>query len=198
MIDIKLIRDNPKKFKDGARAKGFDVDIDKLLKIDAELRADKSRLQDIATGKNNIGKSISKLSGEDKQSALAELGELKKEESRLNEAIKNNQPVFDEVMGQVAQPADKDVPFGEDDTQNVELRKWGRVGEFDFEPKDHVQLGIDLDIIDIPRGVRLAGTRNYFLKGDGTLLHWAVLRFAMDYMIDKGYVPLTVPLLMKD
>ena len=98
----------------------------------------------------------------------------------------------------MAQPADKDVPFGEDDTQNVELRKWGRIGKFDFEPKDHVQLGIDLDIIDIPRGVKLAGTRNYFLKGDGALLHRAVLRFAMDYMIDKGYVPLTVPLLMND
>ena len=101
-------------------------------------------------------------------------------------------------MPQVPQPADEDVPFGEDDTENVEIRKEGEVRPFDFEPKDHVQLGLALDIIDIERGVKLAGTRNYFLKGGGALLHWAVLRFAMDTMIGKGYVPLSVPLLMKD
>jgi seryl-tRNA synthetase len=97
----------------------------------------------------------------------------------------------------VAQPADDDVPFGEDDTQNVGIRKEGQIPNFDFEPKDHVQLGLDLGIIDIERGVKLAGTRNYFLKGDGALLHWALLQFAMDFMVSKGYVPLSVPLLAK-
>ncbi len=70
--------------------------------------------------------------------------------------------------------------------------------QFDFEPKDHVQLGQALGIIDIERGVKLAGTRNYFLKGDGALLHWALLRFAMDFMVERGYQPMSVPLLMKD
>ena len=101
-------------------------------------------------------------------------------------------------MQQVPQPPAEDVPLGEDDTENVELRKWGTIREFDFEPKDHVELGISLGIIDIERGVKLAGTRNYFLKGDGALLHWAVLRFSLDYMLGKGYTPMSVPLLMKD
>jgi len=198
MIDIKLIREDPQRFKDAAQAKGFDVDIDKLAKIDGQLRESKNRLQDIATEKNKIGKSVIKLDGREKQSALGKLGELKKEEGSLNDQIKALQPEFDELMLLVAQPADDDVPFGEDDTQNVEIRKWGEIRQFDFEPKDHVQLGLDLDIIDIERGVKLAGARNYFLKGDGALLHWAVLRFAMDSMIAKGYVPLTVPMLMRD
>ena len=90
------------------------------------------------------------------------------------------------------------APLSEDDTQNVEIKKVGQVRKFDFEPKDHVQLGLGLDIMDIERGVRLAGARNYFLKGDGALLHWAVLRFAIDFMTAKGYVPMSVPLLMKD
>ena len=186
MIDIKQIRENPQRFTDAAKAKGFDVDIDRLLKIDSELRDSKNRLQDIATEKNKIGKSIPKLSGKDKKPALAKLGELKKEEGVLNEEIKALQPEFDGLMLQVAQPPDESVPFGEDDTENVELRKWGDIRQFDFEPKDHVQLGLDLNIIDIERGVKLAGTRNYFLKGDGALLHWAVLRFAMDRMVAKG------------
>ncbi len=101
-------------------------------------------------------------------------------------------------MLQVAQPADDDVPMGRDDTENIEIRKEGQVRQFDFEPKDHVQLGLDLGIIDIERGVKLAGSRNYFLKGDGAMLHWAVLRFAMDLMVSRGYVPMSVPLLMKD
>jgi seryl-tRNA synthetase len=198
MIDIKQIREDPKRFADAAKAKGFNVDIDKLLGIDSELRKNRNRLQEIATEKNKLGKSIPKSGPDEKGPALAKLTELKKEESAINDQIKRLEPDFDAIMLQVAQPAADDVPFGKDDTENVELRKWGDIRRFDFEPKDHVQLGLDLNIIDIERGVKLAGTRNYFLKGDGALLHWAVLRFAMDSMIAKGYVPLAVPMLVRD
>jgi seryl-tRNA synthetase len=198
MIDIKQIRENPDTFKTACKAKKFDVDIDKLLAVDGELRTIKQQLQDISTDKNRIGKSIPKLPPDEKESALSQLSELKQRESEYAEDLKILQPQFDELMPQVPQPADEDVPLGEDDTENVEIRKEGQIRPFDFEPKDHVQLGLALGIIDIERGVKLAGTRNYFLKGDGALLHWAILRFAMDTMITKGYVPLSVPLLMKD
>ncbi len=196
MIDIKAIRENPEKFKAASKAKKIPADIDKLLQIDSILADAKRKLQDIITEKNRIGKIIPKAAPDEKQKALAQLSALKQQETELNETVKTLQPQFDELMLYVAQPADKDVPFGEDDTQNVELRKEGTVRQFDFEPKDHVQLGLALDIMDIERGVKLAGTRNYFLKGDGALLHWAILRFSMDLMISKGYVPMSVPLLM--
>ena len=198
MIDIKLIRENPEKFKDGAIAKKFDVDIDRLIAIDTELLDYKRQLQDIATEKNTVGKSIPKLSADDKPAALARLSELKNQEATLNEEVKSLQPEYDEILQQVPQPAADEVSLGADDTENVELSKWGTIRQFDFEPKDHVKLGLDLGIIDIERGVKLAGSRSYFLKGDGALLHWAVLRFAMDYMIGRGYTPMSVPLLMKD
>jgi len=126
------------------------------------------------------------------------LSELKRLEIEFQELTKKLQPEFDELMLLVPQPADDDVPIGKDDTENVEIRREGEIRQFDFEPKDHVQLGLALGIIDIERGVKLAGTRNYVLKGDGALLHWAVLRFAIDFMVDKGYVPFSVPVLMKD
>jgi seryl-tRNA synthetase len=198
MIDIKLIRENPEKFKTACKAKKITADIELLLSIDSQLSDSRKKLQDIVTTKNQIGKSIPKMAGDEKQAALSQLSELKKQEAGLEEKIKNLTPQFDQIMQQVAQPADDDVPFGEDDTQNVEIKKVGQVRKFDFEPKDHVQLGLGLDIMDIERGVRLAGTRNYFLKGDGALLHWAVLRFAIDFMVGRGYVPMSVPLLMKD
>lgn len=198
MIDIKLIRENPQSFKDGARVKKIDADIDRLLAVDAELLDIKKKLQDIATEKNRIGKDIPKLPLDEKQQALATLSTLKEQEAVFNEQAKNLQPEFDELMRQVPQPPAPDVPVGADDTENVELRKWGTIRTFDFEPKDHVELGISLDILDIERGVKLAGTRNYFLKNDGALLHWAVLRFALDHMLAKGYIPMSVPLLMRD
>ena len=198
MIDIKEIRENPQKFKKAAEDKLFDVNINKLLEVDSAMRTAKQQLQEISTSKNRIGKSIPKLSGDEKKKALAQLSELKQQEANFNEDLKNLQPDFDELMLQVAQPADDDVPLGKDDTENVEIRREGEIRQFDFEPKDHVQLGMALGILDIERGVKLAGARNYILKGDGALLHWAVLRFAMDFMVDKGYVPFSVPVLMKD
>jgi seryl-tRNA synthetase len=138
------------------------------------------------------------MTTDEKQAALTQLSELKKSDAQWNDKIKALTPEFDALMLQVAQPADEDVPLGKDDTENVQLRTHGTIREFDFTPKDHVQLGLDLGILDIERGVKLAGTRNYFLKGDGALLHWAVLRFAMDLMIERGFCPMSVPLLMKD
>ena len=198
MIDIKQIRENPQKFKDACTAKKFAADIDRLIEVDSELKTIKQKLQDISTDKNRLGKSIPKLSASEKQSALSQLAELKQQEIKYTAELGGLQPQFDEIMQQVPQPADDDVPVGKDDTENTEIRKEGEVRHFDFEPKDHVQLGLALGIIDIERGVKLAGARNYFLKGDGALLHWAVLRFAIDYMVGRGYVPLSVPLLMKD
>jgi len=198
MIDIKQIRENPQKFKDACQAKKFTADIDRLIEVDSELKTVRQKLQDISTDKNRIGKSIPKLSADEKQSALSQLAELKQEEAKYSNDLGQLQPQFDEIMQQVPQPADDDVPPGKDDTENTEIRKEGEIPHFDFELKDHVQLGLSLGMMDIERGVKLAGSRNYFLKGDGALLHWAVLRFAMDCMVGKDYIPLSVPLLMKD
>jgi len=198
MVDIKEIRENPEKFKTACKTKGFPVDIDKLLEVDARLREDKSRLQEITTEINKLGKSVPKLVEAERQEVITVLSKLKQKASALDEKFKELQPKFDKLMLYVPQPVDDDVPIGKDDKENVEIKKVGKVHKFDFEPKDHVQLGTALGIIDIERGVKLAGTRNYILKGDGALLHWAILRFAMDFMVKKGYVPFSVPVLMKD
>jgi len=199
MIDIRQIRENPERFEKAARDKHFDVDIDHLLGVDRDLQGFKKELQEVATEKNYYSDIIiPRLEENKKEQALKESSKLKEDENQLKDDIKRLQSKFDSLMLQVAQPADDDVPLGKDDTENVEIRKEGEIRQFDFEPKDHVQLGLALDIIDIERGVKLAGTRNYFLKGDGALLHWAVLRFAMDLVTDRGYVPLSVPVLMKD
>lgn len=199
MLDIKFIRENPDLVKSAARRKHFDCDVDTLLQLDADALKLRQQLQDIATEKNAKGKQIGKLPNDEKQAALAELSDLKDREKQLQADLADLEPKIESLLLQVPQiPAD-DVPDGKDEAENVELRKVGEVRTFDFEPKDHVELGTSLGMIDVERGVKLAGSRSYFLIGDGALLHWAVLRYAMDFMVtQRGYTPLSVPVIVRD
>jgi len=198
MIDIKLIRDDPRRFIDAARVKGFDVDIGELLAADAGLLDARKELQEIRTQQNAAGKQIARLKGPDKQAAIEKVSQLKARAKELDDRTAELEPRFDELMLLVPQPPAPEVPLGEDETGNAEIRREGEVRQFDFAPKDHVELGEALDIIDIPRGVKLAGTRNFVLKGAGALLHQALLRLALDRMLAKGYTFLTVPVLVHE
>ncbi len=198
MIDIRLIRAEPQKFIDAARNKNIKVDIPALLEVDSQILDAQRELQDVRTAQNAAGKKIAKLTGDDKATAVAEIAHLKARAKELADLVDRLQPKFDELMLLVAQPAAADVPLGKDDTENVVLRVEGQVPTFDFEPKDHVQLGEALDIIDIPRGVKLAGSRNFILKGAGAMLHQAILRLALDQMTAKGFTLMTVPVLVKE
>jgi seryl-tRNA synthetase len=198
MIDIKLIRAEPEKFTNAARVKNIDVDIPALLEVDAKLVRAGKELQDIRTAQNEAGKQIAKLDDQEKQQAIAKMSELKGRAKELNNLISELEPKFNELMLRVAQPAASNVPVGKDESESAELRREGEIPQFDFEPRDHVQLGELLDIIDIPRGVKLAGTRNFVLKGAGALLHQGLMRLAMDTIVSRGYCPLTIPVLVND
>jgi seryl-tRNA synthetase len=198
MIDIKLIRAEPEAFQRAAELKKCPVDIQGLLNIDAQLAEARRELQDIRTEQNAAGKKIAKLKGEQKQAAIEQMAGLKDRIKDLQAQLDELEPEFDELMLLVPQPPAEEVPVGEDDTENVELRRVGEIPQFDFEPKDHVQLGEALDIIDIPRGVKLAGSRNFILKGAAAQMHQAVLRLAVDQMVAKGYSLLTVPVLVNE
>ena len=198
MIDIKLIRDNPDDYKNAARVKGYSVDIDALLTIDEQLRDTKRELQDVKTAQNSAGKEIAKLPPEEKKSAVAKMGQLKQQAKDLVAGIEELDAKFNKLMLLVPQIPAPEVPIGKDESENVEVNRVGDVPTFDFELKDHIELGELLGIIDIPRGVKLAGTRNFILKGAGALLHQAVLRLAVDQMVANGYELMTVPILVNE
>lgn len=123
---------------------------------------------------------------------MKELGEqLKNEEVRLADIDTQ----WTALQLQLPSVPLASVPVGKDDSENVERRKVGTIPVFDFDPKDHVALGEALDIIDIPRGVKIAGSRSYFLKGDGARLELAVLQFTIDSLVKKGFTLFTPPLM---
>jgi len=198
MIDIRQIRSDPDAFIRAAQIKRFPVDIRRLLDIDARLLDAQRELQEARTKQNAAGKEIAGLKGEAKQAAIENMSGLKARAKELSDAIAELEPQFSELMLLVPQPPGEGVPVGEDDTQNVELRREGEPPQFDFKPKDHVQLGEALGILDIPRGVKLAGSRNYILRGAGARLHQALMRLAVDKMIAKGYELLSVPVLVNE
>jgi len=198
MIDIRLVRADPNRYIEAARVKNVAADIEGLLAVDGDLAAARKEMQEVRTAQNAAGKKIAKLSGDEKAAGIAEMGELKQRAKQLGDRVGELEPKFDELMLLVAQPAAAEVPIGADETENVELRTEGQIPTFDFEPKDHVQLGEALGIIDMARGVKLAGSRNYILAGAGALLHQAILHLAIDQMIAKGYSLLTVPVLVNE
>ncbi|HNQ24112.1 MAG TPA: serine--tRNA ligase [Phycisphaerae bacterium] len=218
MLDIKFIRENPDRIREAARQKRIDCDLDRLLAADQRRRELQLELDTLRNRVREDGQQIGMLrnpkskpyqeaqgAGQSDAQIRAEADRLQAEVSTLKPRIKTLEDEetrvlaeFDELMLTIPQPSDPEVPVGADDRENVEIRRVGEVRRFEFEPKDHVALGEALGIIDIERGVRLGGTRNYTLRGDGTLLHQAVLRLAQDMMVARGFVPMVVPVLVRE
>lgn len=198
MLDINVIRDNLEALRAGAAKKHVDVDLDRLVELDDERRRLIRIVEDAVADQRRRSKALGKMSPEERATEVAALGELKEVIKGDEEALATVLTGFDALMLKVPNfPADE-VPEGKDDADNVELYKVGEIPAAEFERKDHVELGTSLGIVDIERGVQLSGARFYVLKGAGALLHRAVLQFAYEHMIKKGFVPMEVPLLVRD
>lgn len=214
MLDIKFIRESPDLVRRGAAAKNIPVELDTFLALDERRRSAQAQLQALVTEQNQISRDIGPLMGQLKKATdpamkaslevrIASMRqrptELKLQAAALEEQIKILEPQIDAILLTIPQPPDEDVPAGKSAEDNVELRRWGQVPTPDFTPRSHVELGQSLKLFDLERGVKLSGSRSYFLIGAGALLHHAVLRLAMDMMVhEKGFTPVTVPVLVKE
>jgi len=196
MINIKLIEKKPQLFKETCEKKNIKLDIDKLLKLSEQRRELLQKVESFRAEKNAANDKISQLQGEEKQTAIAQMKEIANKEKPTNEELKKIEEQYNYMLLFVPQPPSPETPTGKDDTENTEERTWGKIPNFDFEIKDHVALGKNLDIIDIPRGVKIAGARNYFLKGLGARLEMAIIQFTLDSLAKKGFTQLHVPLLV--
>ena len=226
MIDLKQLRENPEKYKEGCRRKGFAIDIDHILSLDVKkrqlqtererLRAEQGKMEkEIGQRLGQLSGQIKKAEGDEKARLQRELDDLKvkpaglkAEITRLDAEITQMDPHLRELLLSVPLPPDADVPVGKSSEDNVEIKKWNPAG-FDtaksfesqkgFKPKTHIELVRDLGLADFERGVKLGGTRSYVLTGDGMRLHQAVLRYAMDFMTEKqGFTPVSVPVLVRE
>ena len=202
MLDIKFIRDNLELCKEAAKNKNRVVEWEKLLQLDDRrreliqkselLRAERNEISSqsavSAKGRSAFGGRSSQLRGKEIK------GELKK----LEEELRTVEQEFTQLMYTVPNVPDKSVPVGKDSTGNVEIKKWGEPTKFSFKPKDHIQLAKELDLIDFERGVKVGGYRAYFLKNEAALLEMAILMYAYQKLVKKGYIPLIAPSILNE
>ncbi len=198
MLDIKFIRENADKIKEAIKNKNIDLDLDGLLETDGERVRALQYIEELNAEKNVLNDLIQKSQG-DERKTLIEQGKAVKEKMAIAEPeyleIKKH---FDDLMVKVPVIPAEDVPVGKSEKENVEIYTWGEIPKFDFEIKDHIQLGKDLDILDLERGAKVSGYRGYYVKNEGVGLMMGFMMYALQKMISKGYSPMIVPTLVKE
>jgi len=196
MLDIKYIRDNTDKVKEAAKNKNIDVDIDELLKLDEEKRKLQTEINELRTKRNELAGASN--GGKPTDEKIQEGKKLKKEIAEKEEKFHQIEQKFGDLMVKVPTVTSEDTPIGKDDSENIPVEEQGEKPQFDFTPKDHIQLGKDLDIIDIERGVKVAGYRGYYLKNQGMTLALALMMYALEKLISKGFTPMLPPTLIRE
>jgi seryl-tRNA synthetase len=199
MLDIKFIRDYPGIIKEACRKKKIKFDIDYLLEVDRKRKELMMLIEELNTIKNQANKRIQLAqTQEDKKTIIVQMQELDKNSDLQNQEFKKLDEEFKRLMLLVPNIPDESVPEGDSDLDNSEVRRWGRIPEFNFEIKDHIQIAKDLDLIDFERGSEVAGFRGYFLKKEAALICMAIWQYAMDVLRKKGFVPMIAPSLVKE
>jgi seryl-tRNA synthetase len=198
MIDLRLLREDPEPFRLAARNKHIPADIDAVVETDAQLRALRVEVENLRSERNRVSKSVGKVQGAERESALEEARVLRERLEASEPQLKELEDRLAYLLLTIPNLPSPDVPVGEGEEDNVELRRWGTPREFDFEPKDHVELVQLLDLADFARGSKVSGSRFYFLKNEGALLEMALLRLAMDLLHRNGFTPMSVPELVRE
>jgi seryl-tRNA synthetase len=199
MVDIHFIRANPDIIKQASADKLMPVDVDRLLVLDSSLRDLTKKTDSLRAERNRISKQIQTYAGEKEKGDLAEKVRLLKSElSELEAIARDNRAEFDNLMLHVPSVPAPEVPIGKGDEDNVEIKRVGQIRSFDFPFRDHVELCEIHDMLDIPRGVKIAGSRSYFLKNRAVILEMAISRFVMDFLSARGFTPMVVPQLVKE
>lgn len=201
MLDIRWIRKHQEEVQHIADDKGIKVSIAELLDWDDKRLAQLQEVEQLRQERNRLTPLIHKLlqQGETNESELLRLKvkELNERLTRVEELLEEAGGEYQQRMAYVPNIVSPDTPRGESDRDNIELKQVGKVPEFDFTPKDHIALGELHHLIDIPRGVKTAGSRNYYLTGSGVLLHRAVQQLAIDVLLEDGFTLLDVPLMVR-
>lgn len=191
MLDIKFIRNNPDKVKEGCRKKGVEVDIDRLLELDKKRREILKKVEDSRQKLNII--SAKKPTGAE----IEEGRKIKEELKKLEENLKDIKKEFDNLMLQIPNLPLDDVPVGKDEKDNVVLKEWGEKTKFHFKPKEYLEIAEKLDLIDIKRAAKVSGTRFGYLKRQAALLEFALLGLSLETLTNEDFIPVVPPVMIK-
>ncbi|GAA1528036.1 serine--tRNA ligase [Actinomadura kijaniata] len=197
MIDLRALREDPDRLRASQRARGEDEKVvDTLLELDAKRRAALSSFESLRAEQKSFGKSVSKAQGDERQTLLTRAKELAQQVKDAEAEADRLGAELDTVLKGVPNLIEDGAPAGGEDDYVV-LEHVGEVPTFDFEPRDHLELGETLGAIDMERGAKVSGARFYYLTGVGARLQYALLNLAMEQAVENGFVPMYPPVLVK-
>jgi seryl-tRNA synthetase len=198
MLDIRLVRENTEKVKEALEKRGYGIALGGFLKSEEQRRELLRQSEELRGRRNSVSEEIGRLKKqkEDASSLIAEMKGVSEEVKALDEKLKDlDEETAGFLLGLPNIP-DESVPLGKDETENVEVRRWGEPREFDFKPLNHWDLGEMHDIVDFKRASKLAGARFSIMKGLGAKLERALMNFMLDLNTSKGYREVFPPIIV--
>ncbi|MFC5821080.1 serine--tRNA ligase [Nonomuraea harbinensis] len=197
MIDLRTLREDPDRLRASQRARGEDDSVvDSLLDLDERRRSALTSFESSRAEQKSLGKQVSRAQGEEKAALLQRAKDLAAQVRSAEAEAEKLAAELDGLLQTVPNIVEADAPAGGEDDYVV-LESHGEPRTFDFEPKDHLELGERLDAIDMERGAKVSGSRFFFLKGQGARLQLGLLNMAMQQAIETGFVPMITPVLVK-
>ncbi|HHU50525.1 MAG TPA: serine--tRNA ligase [Firmicutes bacterium] len=199
MLDLKLIRSNPDRVREGLRKRGAEVSLSELLSLDQERRSVLVELESLKNKRNTVSKEVGRLKAakEDASILINEMRQVNEEIRNLDEKVRLIEEKIGEKLLTLPNLPHESVPEGVDDSYNLEVRRWGEPRQFSFKPLPHWDIGENLDILDFERGAKISGARFTVLKGMGARLERALVNFMLDLHINEhGYTEVFPPYLV--
>jgi seryl-tRNA synthetase len=202
MLDIKLIRENPELVKDNLSKRGNPETIkmlDALVNVDREWRQNLTKLNELRHERKLVTTEIAllKKTGKDASGKVEKARLIDTEITTIAQEVAKAEANTHDYLMRLPNLLHETVPIGKDENDNTKVRTWGTLPKFDFPPKNHIDLSLNLDIIDIERAGKVSGSRFFYLKKEGALLDMALLNFALEEIVKKGYIPVEPPYLMR-
>jgi seryl-tRNA synthetase len=202
MLDIKLIRENPEFVKNNLMKRGNPENskmLNALIALDGEWRQNLTKLNEFRHERKLITAEIAALkkTGKDASGKIEKAKTIDAEITSIQAEVAGAEEKTRDYLMRLPNLLHETVPAGKDENDNVQIRSWGVIPKFDFAVKNHIDLGLNLDVIDIERAGKVTGSRFFYLKGEGVLLDMALMSFAMEEMTKKGYLPVEPPYLMR-
>lgn len=194
MLDIKFIRENKELITEAVRKKRLDFKVEELLAIDDERVKLVGQVDELRRQQNEASEGIAGAEGDKKAELIEKMSKVKVELQKSEEALREAMKIWQSLMLLVPNIPDMSVPEGDDDSGNQEIKVWGERRKFEFIPKSHVDLMLNLKLADFDRGSKVAGFRGYFLKNEGAELSLALWQYAISVAREDGYTPMLAPI----
>lgn len=198
MLDIRWVREHPEEVKESLRKRGADFDLDYFLGLDLQRRAKIAEVDEMRARQNEFAEGIARAPAGARAEKIAESRALKEQLGHAEFELKALEEEFDDLMRKIPNILLPDVPVGRDERDNKVMREVGDKPRFDFVPRDYMDIAMGSGLIDTERAAKVSGSRFGYITGDLARLEFALVQFAFDRLLQKGFIPIVPPVMIKE